>query len=83
MGKLKKAEGVDLFEEPFGAEAVLQEREEAQGVELFTDPDAVVPAEALREGSPGHEAFAGDKLGRGRDAADEPYDRAPEESGEV
>jgi putative phosphoribosyl transferase len=75
------ADGVELFEDPFGDEAVLSEQESAQGVEVFVNPDAVIPATALVEGSPGHEMFAGDKAGLGEDheretreePAEEPY----------
>jgi putative phosphoribosyl transferase len=64
----------------FGDEALLVELEEAQGYESFVDPDAVVPAGALRQGAPGHEALVGDEAGLGRDVEDEARERAPEQS---
>lgn len=78
----EEAEGVEVFEEPSAEEALLQEREEAQGIELFVDPDAVIPATALREGSPEHEALVGDQVGLERDADDANHGRADQESWE-
>ena len=53
------AEGTEVFGEQPDVGLVQREHEEAQGVEVFVTPDAVVPAEALREGAPGHEILSG------------------------
>ena len=52
------AEGVEVFE---GTTAPVAHRqaEEAQGSELFANPDEAVSAQALKEGSPGHESWGG------------------------
>ncbi len=75
----EEAEGVELYEDPFGDEAVLSEHESAQGVEVFVNPDAVIPATALVEGSPGHETLAGDKAGLGEDHESETREEPAEE----
>lgn len=59
---MEEAEGVEVFTDPFKAEAVRVEREEAEGIEIFEDANSVVPLTALREGAPGHEALSGDQL---------------------
>ena len=61
----RRREGVGSTAEPGDeeVEAELAAREEAEGVELFADPDAFIPARALREGSPGHEALVADEVG--------------------
>lgn len=75
----EEATGVELYEDPFAAEALLTEREEAQGVEVFVNPDTVIPATALREGSPGHETLVGDQAAPGQDDEEEDRERAGDE----
>jgi putative phosphoribosyl transferase len=67
----EQAAGVELYEDPFGDEVILVEREEAQGVDVFDTPEAVIPARALREGSPGHESYGGGRVGLDRETDDE------------
>lgn len=74
----EEADGFALYTDPFADELLLREREEAEGVELFEDPDAAIPAAALREGAPGHEALVGDEAGLGRNGEDETRERAEE-----
>ncbi len=64
------AEGPELLESPDRDAILEKEREEAQGVEVFEDPDATIPGSALKEGSPGEEAFTGDSVGLGREVDD-------------
>ena len=61
------AEGTELLERPDRDALLEKQREEAQGVEVFEDPDATIPGSALKEGSPGEEAFTGDSVGLGRE----------------
>jgi hypothetical protein len=75
----EEAEGIEVYEDPFAAEAPRLEREEAQGVEVFVNPDAVIPSAALREGSPGHELLVGDQVGLEPDGEEETHERAGEE----
>jgi hypothetical protein len=79
----EEADGVELFEDPFGDEAGLAELEAAQGVEVFANPDDVAPATVLVEDSAGHETFVGDDVGAGRDAESGTRGRAAEESPDV
>lgn len=73
------ADGMELYEDPFGDEVVLAEQEAAQGVEVFVNPDDAVPATALVEGSPGHETLVGEQAGIGVEAEGETRQRAAEE----
>jgi predicted phosphoribosyltransferase len=75
----EEADGIELYEDPFGDEAVLVEREEAQGVEVFDLPEAAIPATALREGSPGHESYGGGQVGLDTEADDERQEQGDEE----
>lgn len=59
----EEAEGTELLESPDRDALLEKEREEAQGVEVFEDPDATIPGSALKEGSPGEEAFTGNSVG--------------------
>jgi hypothetical protein len=76
----EEARGVELFADPYAAEAVIAAREGAEGYELFEAPDAAIPLEALREGAPGHESLTGDGVGLGRDAGDERREERREET---
>lgn len=67
----EEAEGTELQMDPSLGAGLERAREEAQGVEIFEDPDATLPAGALKEGSPGHEAFTEDALGRRVDEDEE------------
>jgi hypothetical protein len=63
----EEAEGTEVLESPDRDSLLEKEREAAQGVEVFEDPDATIPAAALKEGSPGHEALTADGVGIERD----------------
>jgi putative phosphoribosyl transferase len=41
----EEADGIELYEDPFGDEALLAEREEAQGVEVFDNPESGDPGD--------------------------------------
>lgn len=67
----EEAQGTELQMDPSQDTGLEQAREEAQGVEVYEDPDATLPAGALKEGSPGHESYTEDALGRRADEEEE------------
>jgi hypothetical protein len=72
----EEAQGTELQVDPSGGGGLEHAREEAQGVEVFEDPDATLPAEPLKEGSPGHESYTEDALGRGGDDEEQTVDES-------
>ena len=74
----EEAEGTEILASPELGGSLEMEREEAQGVEVFEDPDATLRADALKEGSPGHELLTGNNVGLGR--LDEHREEDSEES---